>query len=100
MDWTPGAVRVMSQPGWSLAVKLTCYKLNTKARNGEKRPNTAEHIAHTELNDKAKLVVAERTLCPSQHRCPQGFLWILITNILLYVQDRTLRTKHSLHPML
>lgn len=55
-------VRVMSQPGWSLAVKPTCHKPNTKARNGEKRPNTAEHIAHTELNGMAKLVVAERTL--------------------------------------
>lgn len=47
-------VRVMSQPGWSLAVKPTCRKPNPKARNG--------HTAHTELDGTAKLVVAQRTL--------------------------------------
>lgn len=60
-DWVPGG-RVMSQPGWSLAVKPTCHKPNTKAKNGEKRPNTAEHIAHPEPNGTTKLLMAERTL--------------------------------------
>lgn len=62
-------VRVMNQPGWSLVVKPTCRKPNTKARNG--------HTAHTELDGTAKLVMAQTLGLPQPTqvppRVPMGF---------------------------